>query len=162
MGNIKACLLLVLLVPLLLPGYVGAAEEGTVQVGLTPNPLTVLITAPEEVEKDKFFTVRAQVGNVSGDRIRNCTAAIHLDNSGLRLRGQNEERRIGTIPPHQERNVVWVVEARREGNYVVLVTAEGQGTTGELTAQDSVMIEVKERYPWWHFFWRWWWRFFGR
>lgn len=162
MVKVSRWLPLVFLVLFLFQGQVNAAEEGTVQIGLTPNPLTVEVFAPAEVYKDRRFIVRAYIWNLGDERITRAVATIHFDKKSLSLGGRKPEQQIGTIPPHRIKFVTWSVEAKKMGNYIILVSVTGNGITGELTAQDTVMVTVEERHQrFFNFFRDWWRRFFG-
>lgn len=162
MVKVSRWLFPVFLILFLFQGQVNATEEGTVQIGLTPNPLTVEVFAPAEIYKDRRFIVRAQIQNLGDERITGAVATIHFDKKGLRLSGQKPERRIGTIAPHRIKFATWSFKAIKKGNYIILVSVTGNGITGELTAQDTIMVTVKERpHRFFDFFRDWWRRFFG-
>ncbi len=153
---------MVFLALFLFQGQVSAAEEGTIQIGLTPNPLKVKVIAPNVVYKDSHFLVRAYIWNFGDDRITRAEATIHYDKKGLSLHGHKPNRRIGTIPPHRIKIVTWSLQAKKKGDYIIMVTVSGHGTTGELTAEDTTMVEVRDHHRrFFDFFWRWWKRFFG-
>ena len=164
MGKLSRWAFLVFLLLSLLPGRASAAEEGTIKVGITPNPLAVSVSAPDEVIKDRHFTVRAEIQNRGDEKIEKAVATIHLSEEGLSLGKRKAEKRVGTIPPHKVKTVRWRVKAIETGNYIVLVSVSGTGAPGELTAQDSVTVTVEERRRrFFDFFQRWyelftWWR----
>ncbi len=164
MGKLSRWAFLVFLLLSLLSEQASAAEEGTIKVGITPNPLAVSVFAPEEVIKDRHFTVRARIQNLGDEKIKEAVATIHLNEKGLSLGKRKAERHVGTIPPHKVKTVRWTVKAIETGNYIVIVSVSGEGAPGELTAQDNVMVTVKERRrPFFDFFRRWyelfnWWR----
>ena len=159
-GKLIRWLPLVFLTLFLLSGQASAAEEGTVKVGITPNPLTVSVFAPTEVIQQRHFIVRARIQNLGDEKIKEAVATIHLYKEGLSLGRRKAEKHVGTIPPHRVRTVTWAVEAIETGNYFVVVSVSGQGAPGELTAQDSVMVTVIERHRRFFDFFRRWWRYF--
>lgn len=154
-GNLSRWALFVFLLVTLLSGQVRAAEEGTVEVSITPNPLAVSVFAPDKVVEGRHFTVRVQIQNLGDGKIRNTVATIHLDEEGLSLGRQKPERHVGAIGPHKVRTVRWRVKAVETGNYIVLVSVLGKGITGDLTAQDSITVTVKERGRFFNFLQRW-------
>ena len=78
MGNLSRWALLMCLSLSLLSGQASAAEEGTVTVGITPNPLAVSVFAPDEVIKGRHFIVQAKVQNLGDENIEEVIATIHL------------------------------------------------------------------------------------
>ena len=68
-GKLSRWALLMFLSLFLLSGQASAAEEGTVTVDITPNPLTVSVFAPSEVIKNRQFIVSAQIQNHSDGKI---------------------------------------------------------------------------------------------
>ena len=130
----------------LLSGQVSAADEATVEVGITPNPLAVSVFAPSEVIEGKQFEVTAQIQNLGGGDIESTVATIHLDETGLSLVGKQEaEKKIGKIKPNKVKTVDWRVKAVEADNYIIIVSVSGRGATGDLTVQDSIMVTVIER-----------------
>ncbi len=144
MGNLGRWALLVFLLLTLFSGQVSAADEGTVEVGITPNPLTVSVFAPNEVVKKDHFTVSAQIQNLGDEKIRKTVATIHFDKKGLSLGKQKAKQRIGIIRPHEVITVDWSVKAVKTGIYIILVSVSGKGVADDLTAQDTVIVTVKK------------------
>ena len=146
MGRLSRWALLVFFSLFLLSGQVSAADEGTIEVGIIPNPLAVSVFAPGEVIKGEHFTVSTRIENLGDGKIEKTVAAIHLDGKGLSLGKQKAEKRIGKLQPHEVITVDWRVKAVEAGYYyIVLVSVSGRGIAGDLTAQDSVVVTVKER-----------------
>ena len=136
--------LLVFLSSSLLSGQVRAADEASVEVGITPNPLAVSVFAPSEVIKGDDFTVSAQIKNLGDEEIKETVASIHLDNNGLSLDKKEVENQIGMIQSREMITVDWSVKVVETGVYIILVSVSGRGVTGDLTAQDTVIVTVNE------------------
>jgi len=122
-----------------------ASLSGAITAWVTINPLGVDVSAPSEVEINKIFLVRAKVINKGKEKIENVEAEIFLPEK-LKIK-KDEEQEIGTLPPHKEKIVIWPIRGDEAGNYIISVKTSGELKEKEISAQDSVMVEVKEFFP---------------
>ena len=122
-----------------------ASISGIINAWVTINPLEVDVSAPSEVEINKIFLVRAKVINKGKEKIENVEAEIFLPEE-LKTK-KDEEQEIGTLPPHKEKIVIWPIRGDEAGNYIISVKTSGELKEKEISAQDCVMVGIKEFFP---------------
>lgn len=143
-------------------GGAGALITCTVTIA-EPAPFTVEVTSSASnntVEEGQDFEVLAEiqkfglistegVGIRSGGtvRIKQATARIDFDTSGLTLLKPKQVRNLGTISEKNAKNksIWWILQGVKAGTYVVQVRISGVNEAGNPVAQQgSVNITVEE------------------
>ena len=120
-----------------------------IRAWVTINPLEVDVSAPAEAEINKVFKITAEVTNKGEEKIENAKGEIFSSNEivlsdELTLLKKNSVQKIGAIRGKKSKKVSWMVRGTKIGNYVITVTAVGELEGNLISAEDSVMIEVKE------------------
>jgi len=130
-----------------LPAPEPVSSEGavvTVSVTVLPNPIEVTVRTPPRVRAGVPFPVLAFIENCSESRIEAAVATIHTpDSVEVIVVGRGVD--LGTIPANGANTAVWLVRALTEGNYVLLVSISGIYDGDVVTAQDAVLVPVRDR-----------------
>jgi len=134
-----------LLFSLLPPGpAIASTGDVVVTVKVFLNPLEVRASAPSKVTPNTIFTVRAVIRNRGDLDIEKATVVIHLPKY-LDLVGSGKEIKLGTILAHKNATATWQVRAKKEGNYVILLSAAGRYGGVTVTGEDAVLVAVTPR-----------------
>ncbi len=131
------------------------ASEGAITATVTVNPLRVSVLVPSSVTLGQAFEVEATVENRGGARIQSAAAAIGLP-EGLELVKHKTEPRLGTIPGHKGKSIIWQVRAIALGEYVISVSASGEYADVLIGDDGSAIVTITpQASPLWERFFGW-------
>ena len=126
-------------------GFAQASFWNMIRAWVTINPLEVGVSAPEEVEINKVFKVKAKLINKGEEKIKNARGEIFLP-SGLVLLKKDTVQKTGVIPGKKEKKISWTVKGEEIGNFGISVKVFGELRGKELSKESStIMVEIKEK-----------------
>ena len=147
-------LAVLILTAIFFSGIIGKKENYWAQASLwdiikawvTINPLSVDVSAPEEVEINKVFKITAKAVNRGEERIENAKGEIFLPDELVLLK-KDPVQKIGVIMGKKEKKISWTVKGKEIGNYFISVSASGELKGDLVSAEDSTMVKVIKPLP---------------
>lgn len=120
-----------------------ASFSGIITALVRINPLEVRASDPLKVEINKVFKVGAKLVNKGEEKIRDAGGEVFLP-SGLVLVKKDLAQGVGVIPGKKEKKVSWSVRGELTGSYIVIISGSGNIKGDEVSAQDSVEVNIEE------------------
>lgn len=120
-----------------------ASLIGIITARVTINPLEARVSVPAEVEINKVFKVEARAINKGEEKIENAEGEIFLP-SDLILIQNDPIKEIGVISGGREKKISWQVRGEKKGGYIVSVKVTGELRGQIISAEDSVLVGIKE------------------
>jgi len=120
--------------------FLSQANFGVLTATVTINPLELEIEAPQRVELNKVFEVKAHIKNKGDALIKNGGAQV-FTGEGLEVLGQ-AGKKIGVIPGGKEKKTTWRLKGIKEGNHIINVSFAGELNNELVRIEDSAKIEV--------------------
>lgn len=130
-----------------------ASLSSVVTAWVTINPLEIELIALKKAKVDRVFIIKAKIENKGKEQIDQAEAQIFLPEELKLIRG-DEKQEIGLLSPETKKFIFWSAKGEKPGNYIISVKVIGKLTGNLLSAEDSTMIEIKEKKKpgWWQRF----------
>ena len=122
-------------------GVAQASFLDIIQALVTINPLKVEIIAPKEELLNQAFKIEVTVINSGEGKVGNTQAEIFLPD-GLSLVTKKQINKLGAIPPNKDKETKWLVKGGQSGNFIILVSAQGEIKEQVVTAEATALITI--------------------
>lgn len=130
-------------------GAFNQASLGTLTATVSINPLSLSVTAPDEVKIDRNFIVKAEIKNKGEVPVEDTEIEIYLS-QGLKLVRKDAKQMLGIIPAHRKKLAFWQIRGEEFGTYVILVKAQGEINGQEIEVEASTIVKVAgKKSSWW-------------
>jgi hypothetical protein len=113
----------------------GAAVVATVE----PNPLLVAISAPPTVVATKTFTATTTVTNAGNVNVTGAVALLSAP-AGFNLLFTHQS--LGTLHPHEKRQVNWIGTANTTGKFTIRTEVDGLLGSMPISASATTNVAV--------------------